>query len=71
MAPNVLKLVLEVPRQKSQKEYLKSRTDYNELRIGFNSGTSILIIGKDQEFKDRFNALGMLKRVMHQSEKIL
>jgi hypothetical protein len=43
------------------KEYLKSiGLDYNELRIGFNSGQ--FHHNKDQEFKDEFEALGMLKK---------
>lgn len=43
------------------KEYLKSiGLDYAELRIGFNSGQ--FHHRKDQEFKDEFEALGMLKK---------
>lgn len=43
------------------KEYLKSiGLDYNELRIGFNSGQ--FHHNKEQEFKDRFEALGVLKK---------
>nr|WP_315176526.1 hypothetical protein [uncultured Flavobacterium sp.] len=43
------------------KEYLKSiGLDYNELRIGFNSGQ--FHHNRDHEFKDRFEALGVLKK---------
>ena len=43
------------------KDYLKSiGLDYAELRIGFNSGQ--FHHRKDQEFKDEFEALGMLKK---------
>lgn len=43
------------------KEYLKNiGLDYAELRIGFNSGQ--FHHNKDQEFKDRFEALGVLKK---------
>lgn len=43
------------------KEYLKSiGLDYNELRIGFNSGQ--FHHRQNQEFKDRFEALGMLTK---------
>lgn len=43
------------------KEYLNSLgLDYAELRIGFNSGQ--FHHNKDQGFKDRFEALGMLKK---------
>jgi hypothetical protein len=43
------------------KEYLKSiGLDYAELRIGFNSGQ--FHHNRDQQFKDRFEALGMLKK---------
>ncbi|RZJ36580.1 MAG: hypothetical protein EOO51_00225 [Flavobacterium sp.] len=43
------------------KEYLKSiGLDYNELRIGFNSGQ--FHHGKPQQVKDHFEALGVLKK---------
>ncbi|HEY1196508.1 hypothetical protein [Flavobacterium sp.] len=43
------------------KEYLNSLgLDYAELRIGFNSGQ--FHHNKDQQFKDRFEALGVLKK---------
>ena len=43
------------------KEYLKNiGLDYNELRIGFNSGQ--FHHNRDQELKDRFEALGVLKK---------
>lgn len=43
------------------KEYLKNiGLDYAELRIGFNSGQ--FHHRETQEFKDRFEALGMLKK---------
>lgn len=43
------------------KEYLKSiGLDYNELRIGFNSGQ--FHHNRNQEFKDRFESLGMLNK---------
>lgn len=43
------------------KEYLKSiGLDYNELRIGFNSGQ--FHHRESQQYKDRFEALGMLTK---------
>jgi hypothetical protein len=43
------------------KEYLKSiGLDYNELRIGFNSGQ--FHHRESQEYKDRFEALGLLTK---------
>ena len=43
------------------KEYLKSiGLDYNDLRIGFNSGQ--FHHNREQEFKDRFEALGVLTK---------
>jgi hypothetical protein len=43
------------------KEYLKNiGLDYAELRIGFNSGQ--FHHNRDQELKDRFEALGVLKK---------
>lgn len=43
------------------REYLKNiGLDYTELRIGFNSGQ--FHHNKDQEFKDKFEALGVLKK---------
>jgi hypothetical protein len=43
------------------KEYLKNiGLDYNELKIGFNSGQ--FHHNRDQEFKDSFEALGVLKK---------
>lgn len=43
------------------KEYLKSiGLDYTEMRIGFNSGQ--FHHRENQEFKDRFEALGVLKK---------
>ncbi|TPG31085.1 hypothetical protein [Flavobacterium pectinovorum] len=43
------------------KDYLKNiGLDYAELRIGFNSGQ--FHHNKDQEFKNRFEALGVLKK---------
>lgn len=43
------------------KDYLKNLgLDYAELRIGFNSGQ--FHHSKDQEYKDKFEALGVLKK---------
>ncbi|MBO9584376.1 MAG: hypothetical protein J7574_09480 [Flavobacterium sp.] len=43
------------------KDYLKNiGLDYAELRIGFNSGQ--FHHSKDQEYKDKFEALGVLKK---------
>jgi hypothetical protein len=43
------------------REYLKEiGLDYNELRIGFNSGQ--FHHSENQEFKDQFEALGVLKK---------
>lgn len=49
------------PKALKPKEYLKNiGLDYTELRIGFNSGQ--FYHSKDQNFKDRYEALGMLKK---------
>jgi hypothetical protein len=52
---------IRMPKATKPKEYLKSiGLDYTELRIGFNSGQ--FHHNKDQDFKKRFEALGMLSK---------
>ena len=52
---------LRMPKATKPKEYLKSiGLDYNELRIGFNSGQ--FHHNKDQDFKDQFETLGILTK---------
>lgn len=52
---------IRMPKATKPKEYLKSiGLDYNELRIGFNSGQ--FHHNKDQDFKDQFEALGILTK---------
>lgn len=52
---------IRMAKAEKPREYLKNiGLDYNELRIGFNSGQ--FHHNKEQEFKDRFEALGVLKK---------
>ena len=52
---------IRMAKAEKPREYLKSiGLDYNELRIGFNSGQ--FHHNKEQAFKDKFEALGVLKK---------
>lgn len=52
---------IRMAKAEKPREYLKSiGLDYNELRIGFNSGQ--FHHNREQEYKDRFEALGVLKK---------
>lgn len=52
---------IRMPKATKPREYLKSiGLDYNELRIGFNSGQ--FHHNRNQEFKDQCEALGLLKK---------
>ena len=52
---------IRMAKAEKPREYLKSiGLDYNELRIGFNSGQ--FHHNREQEFKDRFEALGVIEK---------